>query len=921
MTIAWRIAIAPEAAAKPPVRAKIGTMQILSTKLHVPESRENIVRRPGLLERMNLGAGRKLTLVSAPAGFGKTTVVSSWNAQGSLPIAWLSLDSADRDARRFLFHLVAAIRTVAPDIGSSMIGALESAPQINQEVVFTNLINEIDGMDGHCHLVLDDYHLIDNPHIDEGMSFLLDHLPGNLHLIIITREDPQLPLARLRARNQMVEIRAEDLRFNPDDAAAFFRANSDLDLSREDILALDQRTEGWVAGLQLAAISLHGRGDNREFIRSFTSNRRYIIDYLAEEVLDRQPRQLRDFLMKTSILDEFCASLCDALTGETDGHQTLEILARKNLFLVPVDQECEWYRYHHLFADAMRNALTARRPEEPATLHRRASRWYAEHQRPHTAIRHALSAGDNQLAADLIEGFWGGMKSNYESGEWIGQVTALPEEIIRRYPVLCAGYGWVLLYQGELAGAETWFSAAEKWMDSTEDRREMMRIADPQQFAMLPASLRSARAFMHLAGGEYPQTVEEARKALELAGDSTHISRTQAWSMLGIAQYAGGDLEEAENSITGLIDYLKGQGRFGDALELIYIAADIRMLRGRLVQARRLYEGAFRLLESLGNPVLPGIEDLHRGAADIHRELGEWELAQRHLTTAREYGALTSSRPDWLHRLNISEALLELARRRPDAALESAEHARRNFMPTAIPHLKSAPAIAALAYIRMGDLDSARDWARERRLDGGADISLINEYDYLCHIRLLLAEGAAQNDPQKAGEALELLRRLSDAALAGDRGGSLIEIRMLQALAHRQRGEYESAGGILAEALEAARREGYVSLFAAEGPALGELLRMALEDGIEPGYISRLLAAGSPAEQPVSGQAALAEALSDRELDVLRLLAGDLSGPDIAGRLFISPSTMRTHTRNIYAKLQVNSRREAVSRARDLNLL
>ncbi len=424
------------------------SLPLLATKLYLPPPRPRVVRRSRLLERLNAGLHRKLTLISAPAGFGKTTLVSEWVAGCGRPVAWLSLEEGDSDPTRFLTYLVAALQTIAPTVGTGLMGALQSPQPSPAESMLTALLNEITTMPDAFMLVLDDYHLIDARAVDAALSFLLEHLPPQMHLVITTREDPQMPLARLRVQGQLTELRAADLRFTASEAAAFLTEVMCLGLSAADIATLEERTEGWIAGLQLAALSMQGRQDIPGFIRAFAGDNRYIVDYLVEEVLERQPEGVRSFLLQTAILDRLHGSLCDAITGQVDGKVRLEVLERGNFFVVPLDDRRQWYRYHHLFAEVLSAHLRTEQPEQIASLHRRASVWYEQHGSPVDAIRHALAAADFDRAADLIELAWPAMDRSLQSATWRGWVKALPDELVRARPVLCVGYAWALLDGG-----------------------------------------------------------------------------------------------------------------------------------------------------------------------------------------------------------------------------------------------------------------------------------------------------------------------------------------------------------------------------------------------------------------------------------------------------------------------------------------
>ena len=442
---------------------------ILATKLYIPPPRPKVVLRPRLIERLNEGLfRRKLTLISAPAGFGKTTLVSEWVAGCERPVAWLSLDEGDNDPTRFLTYLVAALQTIAAKIGAGVLAVLQSPQPPPIESILTALLNEIATIPDHFILVLDDYHVIDSKPIDHALTFLLEHLPPQMHLVITTREDPQLPLARLRARGQLTELRAADLRFTPAEAADFLNQVMGLNLSAEDIAALETRTEGWIAGLQLAALSMQGREDIASFIQAFTGSHRFVLDYLVEEVLQHQPEHIRSFLLQTAILDRFCAPLCNAVTEREDGKEMLDVLERSNLFLIPLDDQRQWYRYHHLFADVLQAHLMEAQPDQVSSLHQRASAWYERNGLRSDAIRHALAAQDFERAAGLIELAWPADEGSIQITTWLGWVKTLPDELVHTRPVLNVWYAYALLGSGEMEAAEARLKDAERWLEPAE---------------------------------------------------------------------------------------------------------------------------------------------------------------------------------------------------------------------------------------------------------------------------------------------------------------------------------------------------------------------------------------------------------------------------------------------------------------------
>ena len=523
---------------------------LLSTKLFIPKSRQDLVPRPQLLEKLNTGHNKKLTLISAPAGFGKSTLLGSWVHQSDRNIAWVSLDENDNSPTRFLTYLITAIsRSVGSDtvFGKSSIALLQSPHPPSIVEVMGSLINEITSFAGKISLVLDDYHLIRESSIDESLAFLLDHQPQNFHLIIATRDDPQLPLARLRAKNQLNELRAVDLCFTPAETAEFLNQVMGLDIPAEDINILETRTEGWIAGLQLAAFSLQGQKDTAEIIKSFSGSHRFVMDYLIEEVLEKQSEDVRTFLLQTAILDRMTGSLCVALTDQVNGQQTLEYLEKANLFIVPLDNERRWYRYHHLFVDLLRQrfhqstALSSRdRAGVHAELHIRASEWYGQNDLPADAIRHAIAAKDFALAADLAELAWPAMSGSFQSIEWLGWVKELPGELVRTRPVLCVGYAWAFLNSGKLESAHASLLDAEHWLKPTENGRpsiasEGMVIVDQEQFQSLPISLATARAYHAKAISDMPSTVKYAQRVLDLLPEGDTQWRGLAIALLGLS--------------------------------------------------------------------------------------------------------------------------------------------------------------------------------------------------------------------------------------------------------------------------------------------------------------------------------------------------------------------------------------------------
>lgn len=895
---------------------------ILSTKLHIPAPRADLVRRSRLIERLNAGLRRKLTLVSAPAGFGKTTLLAAWVDQCPHPVAWISLDERDGEPLQFLAYLVSALQTIEPSLGELVLGALSTSQPPAIDALLTTLLNDIATVPDDFLLILDDYHTLVSAPVDDALMFVLDHLPSQMHLVIATREDPQLPLARLRVRDQLTELRAADLRFLADETAHFLNQVMGLRLSTEDVAALENRTEGWIAGLQLAALSIQGRADDTAaFIRAFTGSHRFVLDYLLDEVLRRQSEVVRHFLLQTSILERLNGALCDAVTGGTASQKTLETLERGNLFVVPLDDTRGWYRYHHLFAGALRNHLLSAHPDKVPALHQRACDWYVQHDLPQDAIRHALAAEDFERAAGLLESIWTVMDENYQSATWLDWAQALPEAVILSRPLLCLGYGRSLSYAGELEAAERWFQAAESWLNRPADEQQTITAAAARQMRLLPAYVRISRAYSALALGDARATLRHARQTLDVVIEEDHLSYIQAVALSGIARWVLGDLAAAEQTLSDFIAHMRSSGRIQDGIELVFVIADMQITRGKLSTAYQTYDEAFKLLADLGNPLLMGIEDLHRGISELYREWGKLDTAEDHLVAAEELTEHLVIRPDWRHRLGITWARLKMTQGDLSAALTWLDEAQAHYFRTPLPDVRPTAAIRARIWIKQGKLAMARDWARQGQITPDDEITYLHEYEFITLARLLLAEYRVSQSIDGFQRAQHLLARLWDAAHAGGRLGSTLEILMLRALLHDAQGDITAALAALEHALVLAEPEGYLSLFIDEGEPMRQLLRRAVQQDRLPEYTTRLLAAfESPAGQPIPTQP-LTEPLSEREQDVLRLLHTDLTGPEIARELIVSLSTMRTHTRSIYGKLGVNSRRAAVRRAQELGLL
>ena len=885
---------------------------ILATKIFIPPPRPRAVLRPNLVERLNEGLHRKLTLISAPAGFGKTTLISKWVASCKLPVAWLSIDKGDNDPACFLRYFIAALQTVAPKIGEGVLGILHATqnqpPSI--ELLLTTLLNEFTTISEDFILVLDDYHMVDDKRVDNILTFLVEHIPPQMHLVIATREDPNLPLARWRVRGQLTELRATDLRFTPAEAAEFLNRVMGLNLSAEDIASLENRTEGWIAGLQLAALSMQGHQDAASFIKSFTGSHHFVLDYLLEEVLQKQSESVQTFLLRTSILDHLCGPLCEAvlLDPSVSGQETLEYLERTNLFIVPLDSERRWYRYHHLFGDLLRHRLG--KPREFAEFHLRASQWHEENGDLGVAFLHAIAAGDFVRAARLAEAAWQGMNESFQMAAWLGWVKKLPEEVIRVRPLLCTMLGRAFADAGEPEASELRLQDAERCLDGSD-------VANEAQLKSLPAMIALARAYNSLVLGNLATTVKYAEQALQIIPEDNFARRAQAINTLEATHWASGNLESA---IRGIGDWMVSMTQMGNHIFVVasaFAIAEMLVGMGRLSEAERAYQDALQVAAQHGPEAEHITAHHHLGLSMIYRQRGDDTLAAHHLKRAAELG-LQTTLADWLYRWHVAQAQLKEAAGDLETTLALLDEAKRVYIKTVVPDLRPIAALKARIYLKQGQPDKARAWAAERGLSLADEVSYLHEFEHLTLARLEIGNPLVN----------ALLTRLLQVAEEQKRLGSVLEIVLVQALAYEAQGNRPQALAALKRALSLAEPEGYVRIFVDEGESMQLLIERQLRNRDHPlsGYADKLLSAftqpvAAPKSAIVHQKSDMIEPLSERELEVLKLLRSELSGPEIARELMVSLNTMRTHTKSIYNKLGVNNRRMAIRRAEELSLL
>ncbi len=907
-------------------------MPVLGTKLHLPMPRRQLVTRARLTDRLRVAPRSmpRLVLVSAPAGFGKTTLLTQWlagdtpRAAGDSPrVAWLSLDDGDADVGRFVGHLVAAVRTTSPALGLDALAMLEHDDGTPPEAVLASLVNDLDTAAEATVVVLDDLHRADDPAVTAAVTFLLGNLPPQVTLAIGTRADPPLPIARLRARGELVEVRASDLRFTSGEAELFLNEVMGLALEPDHVTALESRTEGWAAGLQLAGLAARGRnatGDVADFVDAFTGSHRFVLDYLLDDVLHNQPPDVRAFLLDTSVLHELTGPLCDAVTGRGDSQALLEHLERSNLFVVPLDDHRQWFRYHHLFGEALRAQVTAGDPERARRVHRAAAHWYADHGMVADAVPHALSGGDVEHAADLVELVLPDLRRGRHDRTLREWVRALPDDVLRRRPTLATAFAWTRLSEGDLDGVEAWLDAAELALGpvvATGPRAD-------EELRVLPAWIEVYRASVAQARGDVMGTVDHARRALDRAGPSDHLARGAASGFLGLAAWAAGDLEPAVDTFTTAVHSLREAGHVADALGATVVLAGMWLARGRPDEARRLYERALEAADRHPTSVLTTTGDLHVGLADVLREQGDLDAAEKHLQVAGHLGDAASLLEN-RHRWYTARSGLLRARGDLDGAVAMLDLAEPLYRPGYFPDVQPIAAVRARVRIAQEEVADAVGWAREHGVTPLDAPTYLDEYEQLTLARLLVARH--DEDPEGTDTATELAHGILLAAEAAHRGGSVVDALVVTALAHRALGDTEAALSDLGRALGQGAPHGYARLFLDEGPPLLELLhelvaRPDLPGSELAGPLLDLAERNRHRAPGPSGDArAVDDVLSERELDVLRLLATTLTGPEIARRLFISVNTLRTHTRHIFTKLDVNTRPDAVRRATDLGLL
>lgn len=904
---------------QPPIEVKQQNTR-LATKLYVPSVRPNFVPRPKLLDRLSDGVKSKLTLISAPAGFGKTSLLAAWLKQSEIPVAWVSLDAEDNEPTRFLDYLLWALQNIDESLGTTALEFLRSSHPSPLKPALSGLINEIAVQNNEFVIVLDDYHLIHELSIHESMAFFLQHLPPPAHLLIASRNDLPFPVARLRAKGEINEIRVADLRFDNDESAVFLNETMNLDLSAEDIGRLGNRTEGWITGLQLSALSLQGRENKSDLINEFAGNDRFILDYLVEEVLGSQSPSVQDFLLQTAVLNRLSSPLCNALTGNDDGQTMLEQLERTNLFLFPLDNKAQWFRYHHLFSDLLRFRLKQQRREDFYELHRQASLWFAENDLLEEAVVHAITAEDWEQALNLIEPIvveFSGRKNFPLWGRWLRQI---PENVLSNRPLLCLWNGSALLYKGEIALSEKYLTFAES----------ATKIAEEN---FIKTFATSCRALLALGSGDQEKLEEYSRKAVAFANPSEPISHILAIHTQSISLYMAGEMEKAETSLLKTIPMAQAAKYLVLELWATDFAALTQIAMGKLSESA---ETGRKILQY-------DKHDFTEQMLSAYAILAKLEYEWNNLEKSREYLELSLSirqeMDDKCYWVRIFDSLQFLV---PLMWFHGEKEAAIEMIDFETERLKSynnqlgvnqSKALKAELLLKQGDFEAVRRWAIDREIESLAP-EFNNEPEQIIFARFLIAQG-------KYEQTFELLSRLLPNAEKGKRGLAIIQILLLQTLALKHQGNEAEAVKLMEKLLLLTYKEGFIRTFIDEGEPVNSLLQTILkqrgkewETESPPllNYVVTLiksfgetnLAIPIPTVQNQNKDLPWwysNDPLSERELEVLGLVAQALSNQQIGDKLFISAGTVKRHISNIYQKLDVHSRVQAIELARKFRLI
>jgi LuxR family maltose regulon positive regulatory protein len=890
---------------------------LLQTKLYIPHSQPNLISRPRLIKHLEDGLSRKLTLVSSPAGFGKTTLLSEWIHKCGQPVAWITLDQGDNDPSRFLkYFITAALQKNEAEIGEEIFSALQSSQPPKSDILLTGLLNEITEMTQPIVIVLDDYHVITEPTIQEMLTFILENQPPQMHLVISSRADPPWPLARLRVHGELAEIRTRDLRFTTDEAATFLNNVMGLKLSPQEVASLEGLTEGWIAGLQMAALSMRGRKDVSGFIESFSGTHRFILDYLVEEVLDQQSLTIQEFLLKTSILESLSGPLCDAVADREDSQIILTQLEQANLFLIPLDDERCWYRYHHLFADLLRIRLEHTQPEHTPTLHRRASEWFEQNGLIAEAVNHSLVANDFERVVRLFAGNTLAMIYHGESRTLVSWLEALPDEVVRSQPWFSIAHAWTLAYAGEFDAIETLLKETEKVLVGFDEL-----VLSEVEYQRIVGHIAIIRSYTAARRGDSSRAAKQACKALQHLPADDLMERGYILTLLGAVLRTSGDFNAATEASTKAIAISQATGDSQLSAVVLCDQAALHYSQGQLHKAAAICRDAEQISDKYagqsGRP-LPVMGYAYIRLSAVLREWNDLETATGYaregLELCKQWGQADFLVYSYIEVAKVLQAIGDM-----DGALDAIQTGKRiasNVSPWPGFHVATQQ---ARLWLVQGKLEDVTRWVQVSGLRNDDSLSFQYLFRYIVLARVLIAQGVFD-------EAAGLLSRLLEVAETARAMGCMIEILILQALALQAQGKIDHALTSLERALVFAEPEGYVRTFIDEGSSMGKLLQQTTAPGVAVGYVGKLLTAlkketKSKRQLGEGFSASIVEPLSERELEVLRLLQTHLSSTGIAEELTISANTVRTHIKNIYSKLNVHNRQDALQRAQELELI
>jgi LuxR family maltose regulon positive regulatory protein len=870
---------------------------LINTKLYIPSPRQNYIRRSAILKHLEQLTNHKLTLVAAPPGYGKTTLLSIWAKESQIPVAWLSLDGDDNDPSLFFQYLISALQTVYPQVGKVSLAQLKSPQPSSRKAILSNLINDLSSIEQDFALVLDDFHWIETQEVHSTLNYLLDHQPEKMHLLIASRSDPPLSLSRLRARSQLLEVRQDDLRMRPAEAAEFFEQSMGLKLTADQVATLESRTEGWIAGLQLAALSLRGREDFDEFIRSFGGSHRYVIDYLADEVFSLQPSEIQSFLSKIAILDRICAPLCNVLTGHEDADETLHHLEESNLFLIPLDDQRKWYRFHHLFVDYLRT--TSNDPEQ-VLLHKKAAQWFLENQLFGESVKHARAAGDQQT---LVLAISSAAPKAFEQGyvsmlnNWL---DSLPEEVIFDNSQLATFKGLLTFFTKSPDQSLPYAAAA-------------LESLPPNPSSSLQGQLMSLQAHLALCQEDLDTTVRLSRESLEYLDEEDLFFRNLTLNVLGQVLEMKGDVRSAAEIYRQA--FTSGE-RAEDQLGLLVILTNLTFSLNELGQRTQALAFCEQLAENQewhAGSSLDLLDGIYLPWSLLTYEANELETAREQVDRALEgiERVYVAQGKLWgqhiLARIHLANKDYRSMQRVTTKGKQLARLSGSQQV-----HYAWFETLEAQANLDQGDIAAVEHWASEKQFSPHAAPHHWHEHQYLTYARLLITQ-------ERWADAEQLLASMEIKAAHESRYRKLITIYLLQAILAAKLSKAENVQDRLQKALALAEPQDYQRAFLDEGDAMIDLLPGVRS--FAPEFVGGLLAEPTPEHPPMRHAFKEFEPLSEREVEIMRLVARGYSNRQIAEALFITLGTVKKHLNNIFGKLQVSNRTEATARSRELGLL